>query len=130
MSYDCPTLPRAFHHDRAHSCTKSPRARPARGRLPIGKAEHIHGHQRQRLEVGLFAVGASLAKAGHSQQVRVGRLVRSSLEAGSVSFSVSLSAKGKTSLRRHRRLALTVKLTRTPVHRAAVTVTRGVVVHA
>ena len=40
-----------------------------------------------RLEVGLFAAGASLAKAGHPAQVRVGRLVRSSLKAGSVSFS-------------------------------------------
>jgi hypothetical protein len=82
-----------------------------------------------RLEVGLFAVGASLAKAGHSEQVRVGRLVRSSLKAGSVSFSVPLSAKGKAALRRHRRLALTVKITLTPLHGAAVTVARGVVVH-
>ena len=83
-----------------------------------------------RLEVGLFAAGASLAKAGHSKQVRVGRLVRSSLKAGSVSFSVPLSAKGKAALRRHRRLALTVKITLTPLHGAAVTVTRGVVVRA
>jgi hypothetical protein len=83
-----------------------------------------------RLEVGLFAVGASLAKAGHPAQVRVGRLVRSSLKAGSVSFSVPLSAKGKAALRRHRRLALTVKITLTPQHGAAVTVTRLVVVHA
>jgi hypothetical protein len=83
-----------------------------------------------RLEVGLFAAGASLAKAGHSGQVRVGRLVRSSLTAGSVSFSVPLSAKGKAALRHHRRLALTVKITLTPAHGATVTVTRGVVVHA
>jgi plastocyanin len=83
-----------------------------------------------RLEVGLFAAGASLAKAGHSGQVRVGRLVRSSLKAGNVSFSVSLNAKGKAALRRRPRLALTVKLTLTPPHGAAVTVTRGVVVHA
>jgi hypothetical protein len=83
-----------------------------------------------RLEVGLFAAGASLAKAGHHAQVRVGRLVRSSLEAGSVSFSVPLSAKGKAALRRHQRLALTVKITLTPLHGAAVTVTRVVVVRA
>ncbi len=83
-----------------------------------------------RLEVGLFAADASLAKARHSGQVRVGRLVRSSLTAGSVSFSVPLSAKGKAALRHHRRLALTVKITLTPVHGATVTVTRGVVVHA
>jgi hypothetical protein len=83
-----------------------------------------------RLEVGLFAAGASLAKAGRPAQMRVGRLARSSLKAGNVSFSVPLSAKGKAALRRHRRLALTVKITLTPLHGAAVTVTRGVVVHA
>jgi hypothetical protein len=83
-----------------------------------------------RLEVGLFATGASLAKAGHPAQVRIGRLVRSSLKAGNVPFSVPLSAKGKAALRRHQRLALTVKITLTPQHGAAVTVTRGVVVHA
>jgi hypothetical protein len=83
-----------------------------------------------RLEVGLFAAGASLAKAGPSKQVRVGRLVRSSLKAGSVSFAVPLSAKGKAALRRNRRLALTVKIALTPPHGAAATVARGVIVHA
>jgi hypothetical protein len=83
-----------------------------------------------RLEVGLFAAGASLAKAGNPTQARVGRLARSSLQAGSVSFSVPLGAKGKAALRRHRRLALTVKVTLTPLHGVAVTVTRGVVIHA
>lgn len=83
-----------------------------------------------RLEVGLFAAGASLAKAGHPGQVRVGRLVRLSLPAGSVSFSVPLSAKGKAALRRHRRLTLTVKITLTPLHGAATTITRVVVLRA
>jgi hypothetical protein len=83
-----------------------------------------------RLEVGLFAAGASLAKTGHSAQVRVGRLVHSSLQAGSVSFSVPLSAKAKAALRHHHKLALTVKITLTPVHGASVTVTRAVVVRA
>ncbi len=83
-----------------------------------------------RLEVDLLASGASLAKAGHPAQVRVGRLVRSSLYAGTTSFTVPLNAKGKAALRRHRRLALTVKVTLTPQHGAAVTVTRVVVVRA
>jgi hypothetical protein len=83
-----------------------------------------------RLEVGLFAAGASPAKAGHSPQVRVGRLVRLSLHAGTTSFTVPLNAKGKAALRRRRRLTLTVKITLTPLHGAAVTVTRGVVVRA
>jgi hypothetical protein len=79
-----------------------------------------------RLEVSLFAAGASLAKAGRPAQVRVGRLVRSSLHAGSVSISVPLNTKGKAALRRHRRLTLMVKITLTPLHGAAVTVTRSV----
>ncbi len=83
-----------------------------------------------RLEVGLFAAGALLAKAGHSAPVRVGRLLRSSLKAGNVSFLVPLTAKGKAALRRHRRLVLTVKVTLTPLHGAAVRITRGVVMHA
>ena len=83
-----------------------------------------------RLEVGLFAAGASLAKAGHSPQVRLGRLVRSSLYAGTTSFTVPLNAKGKAALRRRRRLALTVKITLAPLDGAVVTVTRGIVVGA
>jgi hypothetical protein len=43
---------------------------------------------------------------------------------------VPLNAKGRAVLRRHHKLALTVKLTLTPQHGAAVTVTRDVVVHA
>jgi hypothetical protein len=83
-----------------------------------------------RLEVALFAAGASLAKAGHPTQVRIGRLLRSSLRAGSVSFSVPLTAKARAKLHRHRRLALTVKITLTPLHGARVKITRGVVLHA
>jgi hypothetical protein len=83
-----------------------------------------------QLEVDLLASGASLAKAGHSPQARVGQLVRSSLYAGTTSFMVPLNAKGKAALRRHRRLALTVKITLTPQHGAAVTITRVVVVRS
>jgi hypothetical protein len=84
-----------------------------------------------RLEVSLFAADASLAKTTHPVKVRVGRLVRSSLAGGnSVPFSVPLNAKGKAALRRHRRLALTVKITLTPLHGAAIKVTRVIVVHA
>jgi plastocyanin len=83
-----------------------------------------------RLEVDLLASGASLVKAGHPAQARVGRLVRFSLHAGKLTFALPLSAKGKAALRHHHKLALTVKLTLTPQHGAAVTVTRDVVVHA
>jgi plastocyanin len=81
-----------------------------------------------RLEVALLARSASLAKAGRPQQVRVGRLVRASLRAGKVSFTVPLGAKAKHALRLHRRLALTVAIVLTPAHGAGVTLTRSVVV--
>jgi hypothetical protein len=44
-----------------------------------------------RLEVDLLASGASLAKARHSPQVQVGRLVRSSLYASTTPFVVPLN---------------------------------------
>jgi hypothetical protein len=101
-----------------------------RGSVVHGSIKVSQAGSGGRLEVGLFAAGASLAKAGHPAQARVGRLVRSSLKAGSVSFSVPLSVKGKAALRRHRRLALTVKIMLTPLHGASVTITRGIVVRA
>lgn len=74
-----------------------------------------------KLQIELLSKSAAAA---------VGKLVRSSLRAGKLTFALSLSAKGRAALRRHRRLALTVKITLTPLHGAAVTVTRGIVVHA
>ena len=73
------------------------------------------------LKIELLSKGAAAA---------VGKLVRSSLRAGKLTFALSLSAKGRTALRRHRRLALTVKITLTPLHGAAVTITRAILVHA
>jgi hypothetical protein len=105
-------------------------ARAQHGSSVRGSVEISQAGVGGRLEVDLLASGASLAKAGHSEQVRVGRLVRSSLYAGTTSFTVPLSARGKAALRRHRRLALTVKITLAPLHGAAVTVTHTVVVHA
>ncbi len=81
-----------------------------------------------RLEVELLAQGASLAKVKRPGGSRVGRLVRSSAPAGTVSFTVSLDAQAKRALRRHHKLALTVKIVLTPVHGAAVTIARSVVV--
>lgn len=100
-----------------------------RGSTVHGSIEVSQAGSGGRLEVGLFAAGASLAKTGRRAQVPVGRVVRSSLKAGSVSFSVPLSARGKASLRRQRRLVLTVRIALTPRHGAAVRITRVVVVH-
>jgi plastocyanin len=79
-----------------------------------------------RLEVDLLAKSASLAAVRRSAPVRVGRLVRTSVSAGKVSFSVALTARGKSALRRHHRLALTVKITLMPPKGATVTITRSV----
>jgi hypothetical protein len=78
-----------------------------------------------RLEVEVLAQDASLAKLKRAGSSRVGRLVRSSAPAGKVSFAVSLDAQAKRALRRHHRLALTVKVVLTPVHGAALTYTRS-----
>jgi hypothetical protein len=70
-----------------------------------------------------------VANAHRAVQLRVGRLVRSLLQAGRVSFTVPLSVKARRALERHRRLTLTVTTTLTPAHGSAVMVTRTVVLH-
>lgn len=59
-----------------------------------------------------------------------GKLVRSPLHAGKLTFALSLRTKGKAALRRHGRLTLTVKITLKPQHGAVTSVTRAVVVRA
>jgi plastocyanin len=77
-----------------------------------------------RLEVELLAQGASPARVKRPGS-RVGRLVRSSVPAGTVSFTVPLDAAAKRALRHGHKLALIVKIVLTPVHGAAVTLTRS-----
>lgn len=78
-----------------------------------------------RLQVDLLAKAASLAGSGKTQAL-AGRLVRSALQAGTVSFSVPLNTRARGALRRHGRLALSVKLTLTPTTGAVLTATRKV----
>lgn len=80
-----------------------------------------------RLEVALFAPGASLAAAHHPSGVRVGSLLRSAIRAGVVPFTTPLSARARTALRRHHRLALTVQIVLTPLAGASTSVMRSVV---
>jgi hypothetical protein len=106
--------------------------------LALANAQHgdsVHGTVQipaadggARLEVQLLAQGASLAKVKRGGGSRVGRLVRSSAPAGTVSFTVSLDAQAKRALRQHHKLALTVRIVLTPKHGAAMTLTRSVVV--
>jgi hypothetical protein len=108
-----------------------PASGPLFGSLKLASAQHggvVHGSlvvspvgSEGHLQIELRTKGAAAA---------VGKLVRSSLRAGKLTFALSLSAKGKAVLHRRRRLALTVKITLTPLHGAAETVSRGVVVDA
>jgi plastocyanin len=79
-----------------------------------------------RLEVDLLAARASLA-AHQPIRVLVGRLIRPSVPAGRVTFTVALSARARSALRRHHHMALTVKVTFTPPAGAAVALTRSLV---
>jgi hypothetical protein len=105
---------------------------PRHGSLVGGSVEVSKSGAGGRLEVDLIAKSASLAKVRHKKSTStvVGRLVRSSLYTGKVSFSVSLNAKAKRALSRHHKLALSVQIVLKPLHGAAVIVTHSVVLHA
>jgi hypothetical protein len=99
-----------------------------RGQSVHGSVEVSQAGAGGRLEVELLATRASLAGAGHSSHVQVGRLVRSSVPAGTDTFAVSLDARARHALHVHGHLALSVKIALTSVHGSPVTLTRSVVV--
>ena len=104
---------------------------PLFGSLKLASTQHsgvVHGSlvvssagSGGQLQIELLPKGAAAP---------VGKLVRSSLHAGKLTFALSLRTKGKAALRRHGRLTLTVKITLKPQHGPVVTVTRAVVVRA
>jgi hypothetical protein len=108
-----------------------PASGPPFGSLKLASAQHggvVHGSlvvfsagSEGRLQIELLIKGAAAP---------VGKLVRSSLHAGQLTFALTLSAKAKHMLKAHHRLTLTVKIVLTPQHGAAVTITRNIVVHA
>ncbi|HEV3283958.1 MAG TPA: hypothetical protein VG010_07115 [Solirubrobacteraceae bacterium] len=105
-------------------------ARSQRGGSVRGSLEVPSAVAGGRLEVDLLARRASLARAGGgSSRVRVGRLIRSSLRAGRLSFSVPLQARARSVLARRRRLPLTVKLVLTPAQGLPSSTSRNVVLH-
>jgi plastocyanin len=79
-----------------------------------------------RLEVRLQASRASLARAGRGTLMVVGRLLRSQLTPGPLSFRVALATRARRALRRNRRLALKVTLVLTPAHGTPLTLHRAV----
>jgi plastocyanin len=118
-----PQSPLAGSASQALKLAKSQRGQAVRGSLAISQAG-----AGGRLEIGLFAKSAFLATAKRGS-VRVGRLVRSSVPAGKLSFSVALSARARRALHRHRRLSLTVKIVLAPPAGHALTIVRAVVLH-
>jgi plastocyanin len=83
-----------------------------------------------RLEVTLLASRASLSAAQRPATSRVGRLVRSASRAGRIAFAVSLKRAARKALRSKKKLPLTVQVVVTPSGQAALTLKRGVVLHA
>jgi plastocyanin len=82
-----------------------------------------------RLEIDVLARRAALSAAHPAPPVLVGRVVRPSVHAGTVSFSATLNARVRHSLQARRRLALTVKILLSPLRGAHVTIVRSVVLH-
>jgi plastocyanin len=79
------------------------------------------------LEVDVLAKAASLAGVRHVASVRVGKLERGSLAAGTVRFRVPLSAHARRTLTRRGRLALAVEITLRPIGGGAAKIERRVV---
>jgi plastocyanin len=100
----------------------SQRAEAVHGSLAISAAG-AHGG----LEIDLLSSAASLARREHAVAVRVGKLERGSLAAGTVRFAVALDARAKRALARRGQLALTVEITLTPPGGRAARLERGVV---
>jgi plastocyanin len=109
---------------RALRLANSQRGRSVRGSLDVSPAG-----AGGRLEVDLLARSASLAAARHAGQVRVGRLVRSTVRAGAVPFKVSLSARAAHALRVRHRLALSVRILLAAPHGPSLQLSRTVVLH-
>jgi plastocyanin len=104
-------------------------AHSQRGRAVRGAINVSQDGAGARLEVDLLEKRASLAAAGQSGLVRVGRLVRASLQPGIAPFKVALDARARRALATHRRLTLDVRIVVTPASGSVVTITRSVVLH-
>ena len=107
---------------RGPSFASSQRGGAVRGSLAISTAG-----AGDRLEVDVFAKGASLGKPHHPGRVRVGRLVRASVTAGDTALLVRLDRAARHALKRRKRLALVVRITLTPLYGSPTSVTRTVV---
>jgi plastocyanin len=105
---------------RALKLASAQHGRFVRGSLAVSQAG-----ARGRLELDLLANAASLGGAGHAPRVQVGKLVRTSLAPGTLTFSIPLSARAKRALSRKGHLALTLRLVLRPTSGSAVTASRA-----
>jgi hypothetical protein len=103
-------------------------AKSQRGSSVSGSVNLSQASAGGKLEVILLAKPALLA-AGSSASSRVGRLVRSPIAAGRVSFAVRLERRARRALHSRGKLALMVQVIVRPPGQAALTLKRGVVVH-
>jgi plastocyanin len=104
-------------------------AHSQRGRAVRGAIDVSQDGAGARLQVDVLAKRASLAGSGQSGLVRVGRLVRASLQPGIAPFKVALDARAMRALATHRHLTLDVRIVLTPASGSIVTITRSVVLH-
>ena len=116
------------HHDNPDDAREPPSGSPA-SRRPIASLQSArrlrqrlarHLQSRRRRPPGDRCIREERVP-GQGQAfdtVRVGHLVRSSVSAGKMSFVVKLNASARRALKRHHRLALTVKITLTPFYAA------------
>jgi plastocyanin len=106
-------------------------AKSQRGTKVRGSVALTQAGAGSKLEVRLFAKRSALSGgSGGSGNAQVGRIVRSAQYAGRVSFAVPLKKPGRRALARLEKLSLSVKVVVTPPGRDAVTLKRGVVLHA
>lgn len=104
-------------------------ARRQRGVSVKGSADISQAGAGGRLQVDLFATRAKLFGAGHPGKMRVGRLTRSSLREGIVSFKVALKGVAREALRRGERLPLRIEVTVTPPQGDTMRQARTVIVY-
>jgi hypothetical protein len=99
-----------------------------RGSTVRGSVDIAPAGEGGSLEVDALVKSAALASNGHGDRVRVGKVVLSHLRAGKTTFSVRLGSRARSALRRHRRLALIVRMIVSPLSGSPLTITRSVLV--
>jgi plastocyanin len=102
----------------------------AHGRFIRGSVNISPAGAGGRLEVDLMAARGSLARAGRTALVQLGRLVRQPVAAGIDPFKLSLSPRALRALHAQGHLHVSVKVVLTPLRGSPVTVTRSLLLRS